>query len=493
MSEISRIQGPSGPTDPGSRKDKVPSDSEKFKELMKVQKVREVDPEEQKKRKRREESEEEEQPPEGSAQPPTPTVPFSLEEPEKGINPLEMQTPSSSLRPHTTQGPASAAPPGAQEPMGGEEESEVGEEQTQPQAPSPWQPPQAAPPTQTPTPAQAAPQDNPIPDAETPEGAAPSSQQQGAKGRGAKAKTKQPLPPGLPPLASKKAKAAAKPAKTTQPSPKEAEKPMPSGPAKPKGTVPSPPKKADEETPPSSTTPGQVATPLPPAAFKGTPSARQEQKDTFFAQMKKAPSSKQTPPTPEEEQAAVEGIPAPAQPFGQITPSKDKEKGKEKIEDTSAASALAASSAEPTVTQSLQIPSIETTTPPSYAYLHPQVMDLFERMVGVMTILSTSGITETTITLNAPQFAASVFYGAQIIIQEFSTAPNAYNIQLIGAPPAVALFQANANDLMAAFASGNYNFKINRLEAVLPSSERPLFRRKEGTGGEQGSSEKGKK
>jgi hypothetical protein len=59
----------------------------------------------------------------------------------------------------------------------------------------------------------------------------------------------------------------------------------------------------------------------------------------------------------------------------------------------------------------------------------------------------------------------------------------AYNIQFVGSPQGVALFQGNVSDLMAAFQGGNYNFKVNRIETHL-QSDRPLFKRKEGLGGE---------
>ncbi len=126
--------------------------------------------------------------------------------------------------------------------------------------------------------------------------------------------------------------------------------------------------------------------------------------------------------------------------------------------------------------QSLPPPIFGLETLPPYAHMDLQVQELFDRMVGVMTVMNLSGMTETVMTLNSPQFASSVFFGSQIIIQEFSTAPQTFNIQLNGSAQAVALFQGNADDLMAAFAAGNYNFRINRLETgYLP--ERPLFRR----------------
>ncbi|HKZ00289.1 MAG TPA: hypothetical protein VJ112_03885, partial [Rhabdochlamydiaceae bacterium] len=105
-------------------------------------------------------------------------------------------------------------------------------------------------------------------------------------------------------------------------------------------------------------------------------------------------------------------------------------------------------------------------------------------MVGVITVMSSSGVTETVITLNSPQFASSVFFGAQIIIQEYSTAPKAFNIQLNGNPQALDIFQGNADDLMAAFQYGNYNFKINRLDTGLLREPQHLIQRKEDIGKE---------
>ena len=124
------------------------------------------------------------------------------------------------------------------------------------------------------------------------------------------------------------------------------------------------------------------------------------------------------------------------------------------------------------------------TPPPPYTGMSSQVLDLYERMVGVMTIMTDSKMTETVITLNAPKFASSVFYGTQIIIQEYASAPKAFNIQLNGNPQAVALFQGNADDLMAAFQYGNYNFRVNRMDTGY-LSDRPVFHRKEGGSGDK--------
>lgn len=113
-----------------------------------------------------------------------------------------------------------------------------------------------------------------------------------------------------------------------------------------------------------------------------------------------------------------------------------------------------------------------------FAHLPAQIADLYERMVGVMTVMTASGISTTTINLDNPKFANSVFFGAQIIISEYSTAPKAFNIQLLGNQQAVNLFTNNAQELVAAFQAGNYNFKVNRIETGYLSAS-PEVKRKE--------------
>jgi hypothetical protein len=108
-----------------------------------------------------------------------------------------------------------------------------------------------------------------------------------------------------------------------------------------------------------------------------------------------------------------------------------------------------------------------------------QIQELFEKMCGVMSIMSTSGISETTISLTSPQYASSIFYGAQIIITEYSTAPRAFNIQFVAQSQAVALFHRNMKDLMTAFAGSDHAFQVNRIETGYIEPDKPLFHRKE--------------
>ena len=92
-----------------------------------------------------------------------------------------------------------------------------------------------------------------------------------------------------------------------------------------------------------------------------------------------------------------------------------------------------------------------------------------------------SGINETTIHLNSAEYANSRFAGSQIVIREFSTAPLAYNIELIGTPQNAALFEQNVGSLMNAFQAGHHNFTVNRIDTRLASQrpDKPVFHRKE--------------
>ena len=125
---------------------------------------------------------------------------------------------------------------------------------------------------------------------------------------------------------------------------------------------------------------------------------------------------------------------------------------------------------------------------PAYTTLSPAILEMFDKMVGTISVLQeTKGERTTTVTLTSPNFSSSVFYGSEIVIEEdLHLAPGQYNIRLIGSPEAVNLFQANQINLMAAFQSGNYNFTVQRLETAIQSIDNPVFKRKE-SGGDQGS------
>ncbi len=94
-----------------------------------------------------------------------------------------------------------------------------------------------------------------------------------------------------------------------------------------------------------------------------------------------------------------------------------------------------------------------------------QIAELFKEMVGCMVHCKDSGIEQTSIVLDAPEFSKSLFYGAKITITEYSTAPKIYNIEFSASPEALKVFQMSASELMAAFQNGNFGFEVNRIDA----------------------------
>jgi hypothetical protein len=423
MTDVSKVQGPSGPPEGSGKKEKSSADADKFKEEMhkRVTEVGKVDPDEQKKRKQREESDDEDAaaPQAGPTTPADQVTPFSLEKEGKKTSPLDMQK----------QGP-SASPLRAAQPAPG-----------QPKVRSSFY--QA--------PSTAAPNDS-AESFKTPPMAPQPSQPQQSPWR----------PEGQKPVA------AGPPQSQQQEQPPEQRNAQPQ--EQKKGVTGMPQKIA----PPSE---GHTAD-----ALKDAQGSKQ-QDSVFFEQMgrdkegqKGGAEEKKSEEI--EESSGISGAAPPPASFSQIEDEKKQEKDKVAASDEIALPAGAVDAqAVPTAA-----PGPETLPP--YAHLSPQIQEMFDRMVGVMTVMSQSGMTETTITLNSPQFASSVFFGTQIIIQEFSTAPQAFNIQINGTPQAVGLIQSNANDLMAAFQAGNYGFRVNRLETGYLGS-RPLIKRKEKAEGDK--------
>lgn len=475
MVDLSKVEGPSGPPESYGKKDKDSVDADKFKEAMRrrVTEVSQVDPDEQKKRKRREEAEEEEpleEAPEGPTTPASQVLPFSLKEEQKKVSPMEKQGPGVSPT-ESAQKATLPSPPSAffQTPSADEMTDDSGvleEESFIETVPSPSQegaPPALGetlpPPSEQPT-AQTLPQLPPSPTegmpttVEQPVAAGPPETRQQPPGKKVAAK-----PPVGPPSGKKTSAAGIEPPLAGL----KAEQQKQATPSKPSPKVE------------KGTTAEEMEGVIPSKAETAG----------FFEQLGKGGEEKKEDKKPAktaeelEKEAEAQGIAVGGQPTP-FTPTLE-EKGGKKVEEKEMPTAMTPET--PTAGGELPGAAIPAAPEalPSYVNIHPQVMEIFDRMVGVMTVMNMSGMTETVITLNAPQFASSVFFQSQIIIQEFSTAPQAFNIQLIGTPQAVALFQGNAEDLMAAFQAGNYNFRVNRLETGY-LTERPLFKRKDKAG-----------
>jgi len=133
-----------------------------------------------------------------------------------------------------------------------------------------------------------------------------------------------------------------------------------------------------------------------------------------------------------------------------------------------------------------QLPThIENTSSAITAKAHPYLEAssalplLFHQMVGTIILMRSKGVSTTEVILNSPKFETSDLFGARIVIEKYSTAPESYNVRLIGNPRAVAIFDENLESLQAAFKNSNLDFSVNLLRTE-HEREKFLFHRKEG-------------
>ena len=114
-----------------------------------------------------------------------------------------------------------------------------------------------------------------------------------------------------------------------------------------------------------------------------------------------------------------------------------------------------------------------TQAAPSYASLSPQMFELFEQLIGHMTIQEAKGISTITVSLSMP---GSVFNDCDIVLDYYDTAAGAFNVELQGNPEAVALFTKHLAALEQAFR--NTPYKVHLKTPTLSSKSRPMFHRK---------------
>lgn len=121
---------------------------------------------------------------------------------------------------------------------------------------------------------------------------------------------------------------------------------------------------------------------------------------------------------------------------------------------------------------------------PAYSKLSPEIHELFEKIGGVILVQQEKGVTTTTVNINMPN---SVFNGTQIVLNQYSTAPNSYNIQLVGNPESVKVFAQNIDALKNSFVQANFNFEVNIQNPILTRVKKSphLIRRKGSAGGKK--------
>jgi hypothetical protein len=143
--------------------------------------------------------------------------------------------------------------------------------------------------------------------------------------------------------------------------------------------------------------------------------------------------------------------------------------------------------------EGIEIPKIatpESFQAPSPTEMHhipalqnPQILKMFSHMVSQITMVVQRGETDVTITLGGTAFQNSVFAGTQIVIKQSPSAPNTYNVELYGATnEAQTLFDNHAEELLDAFQSNQYPFKIQRVTTSKTKRKEHMIERKKEKG-----------
>ena len=145
----------------------------------------------------------------------------------------------------------------------------------------------------------------------------------------------------------------------------------------------------------------------------------------------------------------------------QATSEKQKEDRKKIAEKEALSSAVLQTGAQEGLLPA-QIEGLSPSNAPPPPYLDPKVWALVDQIVGAIIYSINNGEKTTTVLLNVPP--SHVLHQTEITIREFSTAPLAYNVQINGTAQAIALIDANLNNLRTLFDTRNYKFKIHRLE-----------------------------
>jgi hypothetical protein len=121
-----------------------------------------------------------------------------------------------------------------------------------------------------------------------------------------------------------------------------------------------------------------------------------------------------------------------------------------KIEQEQQPSAQAQPSIEPTTSTPL-------TASAPYTQFTPQLFELFQKLVGVMTVMQFQGKTTTSIILHMPKSALD---GAHIDIEHYDTAPHAFNISLYTTPEGQKILDPQMQVLEQQLKNSMPNFQI---------------------------------
>ncbi len=111
---------------------------------------------------------------------------------------------------------------------------------------------------------------------------------------------------------------------------------------------------------------------------------------------------------------------------------------------------------------------------PSYVISAASVeaLQFLDTLCCELLIMDSEGSSKTTVLLDNETFANSPFFGAEISMEEFSTAPKVFNVCIHAGDLATTLIQAHLAGFMELLQDRKFSFGINRIDTSLLSEER---------------------
>jgi hypothetical protein len=88
-----------------------------------------------------------------------------------------------------------------------------------------------------------------------------------------------------------------------------------------------------------------------------------------------------------------------------------------------------------------------------------------------------NNVNETTLTLNGPLFINTPLEGVKVIVREYSTAPQAFNIHFVCSPLALSYLEPHLKTLSSLFQNRRYPFSIHSVDADLGEGIPPPVQR----------------
>ncbi len=114
---------------------------------------------------------------------------------------------------------------------------------------------------------------------------------------------------------------------------------------------------------------------------------------------------------------------------------------------------------------------------PTSSLMPIDALELIDQVCSEILVMETESSSQTTFILQGERFSNSSFYGAEITIEEFSTAPKLFNISIKTTDSAITIIQTQIAGFLNLLEKRDFSFGINRIDTSL-QTESPTGKEK---------------